>query len=482
MRSVRVFAVAIAVFGSGLSAQEPGDPSAEAPTTPAPVVEIGPGKLADPVVCATDPELSYALYLPTGYDAERTWPVLFLFDTEGRGSGLAERFLRGADRFGFVLVASNDTARDTPWEINQRVVRILLADAFRHAAIDSSRLHFGGFGGTARLAWSAGIGFRDAVPGVVVMGGTTPGSELPDEPPPFAVFAITATEDFNHDEVVRLDAALDEFSARAARGKGLPAPHRTARFEGGNEWPPEDLATRALGWLHLQAIQQGQEETNPASLSWLLSDDLEQAGELEREGHLLAAAERYRAIVRDYQGLLEPDDEGLTRARAQAKRMAELKEVKRARKAERRRLADAEIYRADLAVAIIRLRNDPDPPQPNRLLAELKIPLLQQRLESPDLEEVRNARRMLELAYVYTSLYLPSELTERGLYRHAASSLIVASEIHPEEPENWLRMARAFTRAGERREALDALEKARETGAEEETIASDEVLSALTEE
>ena len=448
------------------------------------MVEIGPGKLADPVVCATAPELSYALYLPTGYDARRTWPVVFLFDSEGRGAGLAQRFRRGADRFGFALVASNDTARDTPWEINQRVVRILLADAFRHVAIDSSRLHFAGFGGTARLAWSAGLGFRDAVTGVLLMGGTTPGSEVPGEPPPFPVFNITATEDFNHDEVVRLDAALDDFSARAARGKGPPAPHRLAIFEGTNEWPPEELATRALGWFHLQALRRGQVEPDPETLARLLAEELERAAELEREGDLLAAAERYRAIVRDYRdpadrGLVEPDEEGLERAREEAARLAGLKEVRQARKAERRRLADAEIYRADLAAAILRLRNDRDPPQPNRLSAELKIRLLRQRAESSDPEEARNARRMLELAYVYTSLYLPPELMERGLYRHAASSLLVASDIHPEEPGNWLGIARAFALAGERKEALEALEKARKTGAEEETLASDEVLAGL---
>jgi tetratricopeptide (TPR) repeat protein len=445
-------------------------------------VEIGPGKLADPVVCATAPELSYALYLPVGYDAETTWPVVFLFDAEGRGAGLAERYRRGADRFGFALVASNDVARDTPWEINQRVVRILLADAFRHVAIDSSRLHFAGFGGTARLAWSAGLGFRDAVTGVLLMGGTTPGSELPDEAPPFPVFSITATEDFNHDEVVRFDATLDELSRKASKGKGRPAPHRLAVFEGANEWPPEDLATRALGWFELRAMQRGQVELDPERVSRCLSEDLQRAGELEQGGDLVAATDRYRAIVRDYEGLVDPDDERYARARSKADEMGQRGAVKKARRAERKRLADAEIYRADLAGAIIRLRNDRNPPQPNRLLTELKIPLLQEHAESGDPEEARNARRMLELAYVYTSLYLPSELMARGLYRHAASSLIVASEIHPEEPKNWLGIARAFALAGEHREALDALERARATGARDEEIAADEVLAALTQE
>lgn len=469
LRRVAVLVLLSAVASAGVAEEAPS------------VVEIGPGKLADPVVCATAPELSYALYLPSGYQADRPWPVLFLFDAEGRGALLAERFRRGADRWGFALVASNDAARDTPWEINQRVVRILLADAFRHVTIDSSRLHFGGFGGTARLAWSAGLGFRDAVTGVLLMGGTTPASLQPSEPPPFPVFSITATEDFNHDEVVRLDAALDEFSARAAQGKGAPAPHRLAVFEGGNEWPPEELATTALGWFHLQAMRRDRIDTDSGMLATLLTEDLERAQRLEADGELLAAAERYQALVRDYEGLLADDDPRLRKARQKARELSGSREVEKARKERRKHLADAEIYRADLAGAIVRLRNDRKPPQPNRLLTELKIPLLQKRVEDGDPDDARAARRMLELAFVYTSYYLPPELMERGLYRHAAASLTVASEIHPEEPQVWLGLARAYARAGERTEAQQALDRAIRTGASREALREDEVLGELLE-
>jgi|GEM_PF-7011160 len=459
------------------------------------VVEIGPGKLADPVVCATAPELSYALYLPTSYDpeptaegnAQRLWPVVFLFDSEGRGAGLLERFRRGADLFGFALVASNDTARDTAWERNQRVVRILLADAFRHVAIDSSRLHFAGFSGTARLAWSAGIGFRDAVTGVLLMGGTTPGSELPGEPPPFPVFAITGTEDFNHDEVVRLHNALDEMAHKARSRKELSPPsHRLEVFEGGNEWPPEELATAALGWFHLHAMRSGRAEKDAQTLAWLLREDLATARGLREAGDLLAALDRFRGIAEDYGGWTEELSPELatllTEARAEEQELEGLREVKKARAAARSRQNDAEIYRADLRRAILILRADPRPPQPNRLLTDLKIPLLQKRLEHEDPEEARNAKRMLEMAYVHTYLYLPPELMAAGLYRHAASSLTVAAAIHPENPELWLGIARAYAKAGERAEALDALAKARETGVSEEEIAADEDLRSLAEE
>lgn len=529
MHSAPPLALLLALAGLALLAfpvVAPGPASAQEAVE---IVEIGPGKLADPVVCATAPELSYALYLPTSYDpdrseegtAQRLWPVVFLFDSEGRGAGLLERFRHGADLFGFALVASNDTARDTAWELNQRVVRILLADAFRHVAIDSSRLHFAGFSGTARLAWSAGVGFRDAVGGVLLMGGTTPGSELPKDPPPFPVFAITGTEDFNHDEVVRLHNALDELSHKARSRKNLsPSPHRLEVFDGGNEWPPQELATDALGWFYLQHLRERALSGTPSrepraraeglenhvrALDRLLDEDLDTARQQWERGDLLGAVDRYRGIVEDYGGWVEDLEAGaqaearttggqegtgrstdlaagVAQARTELAKLEDLPEVKKARSAARDRQNDAEIYRADLRRAIQILRADPRPPQPNRLLNDLKIPLLQKRLDHEDPEEVRNARRMLEMAYVHTYLYLPPELMAVGLYRHAASSLTVAAAIHPENPELWLGIARAYAKAGERTEALDALARARETGASEAEIAADQDLAALATE
>lgn len=432
--------------------------SSQEPAGGAPPVEIGAGLLADPVVVAQAPELSYALYLPEGYRADRSWPVLFLFEPEGRGAALAERFREGADRWGFVLVASNDVVRDTPWEINQRVVQLLLSDSFRHAVIDSTRLHFGGLGGTARVAWAAGEGFRDAVGGVVLMGGTTPDARQPDEAPPYPVYLVTSDADFNHDEVRRLAQTLDE----------LGGTERLHVFEGPHGPPPQPVATRALTFFHLRAVAEGSIEGDPERLSALLQRDLERAEALEAEGDLLAAAERWEAVARDWREVVAEDDPRLRRARRRAEELASRREVRRARRELRSHMRTAEIYRADVAAAIHRLRSDRKPPQPARLVADLKIRHLQEMAaQTEDPEQARAARRMLELAFVHTSYYLPPELMARDHHRRAASSLTVAAAIHPEDPEVWLRLARAYALAGERKEAFEALREAVATGLEE---------------
>src|SRR3954447_25152839 len=50
------------------------------------------GQLTPKVVAKADAQQTYALYLPTHFDASRRWPVLYLFDPGARGAEAAERF------------------------------------------------------------------------------------------------------------------------------------------------------------------------------------------------------------------------------------------------------------------------------------------------------------------------------------------------------------------------------------------------------
>jgi hypothetical protein len=45
------------------------------------------GQLVEKVTCASDPNQSYALYLPSNYDKNRKWPVLYALDPGARGAG-----------------------------------------------------------------------------------------------------------------------------------------------------------------------------------------------------------------------------------------------------------------------------------------------------------------------------------------------------------------------------------------------------------
>ena len=69
------------------------------------------GQVVDKVVTQVDPGQSYALYVPTTYRPDRKWPILYAFDSRYRGTLVAERFRAGAEKYGYLVASSNNSAR-----------------------------------------------------------------------------------------------------------------------------------------------------------------------------------------------------------------------------------------------------------------------------------------------------------------------------------------------------------------------------------
>jgi len=62
---------------------------------------IPKGVVVPKVACALDPDQSYALYLPSGYDSGKPWPILYCFDPGAQGGIPVDSFREGAEKFGY---------------------------------------------------------------------------------------------------------------------------------------------------------------------------------------------------------------------------------------------------------------------------------------------------------------------------------------------------------------------------------------------
>ena len=67
-----------------------------------------PGKLVERVPCPTDPTQTYSIYLPSTYQPTRQWPLLMVFDPGGRGARAAGVFQEAAERYGWIVAASDN--------------------------------------------------------------------------------------------------------------------------------------------------------------------------------------------------------------------------------------------------------------------------------------------------------------------------------------------------------------------------------------
>ena len=93
------------------------------------------GMVIDTVFCQTDAKHNYALYLPSNYTLEKTWPIIYAFDPGARGKVPVDRLRTGAEKFGYIVVGSNNS-RNGPFEPIFENVNAISDDTQERFSID----------------------------------------------------------------------------------------------------------------------------------------------------------------------------------------------------------------------------------------------------------------------------------------------------------------------------------------------------------
>lgn len=411
--------------------------------------DLSPGKVVDQIVCRGKPDQSYALFLPSSYGRTRPAPILYLLDPRGRALLALERFREAADAFGWILASSYGSRSDTKDDPNTPALQAMWNDTHERLAIDARRAYVGGFSGTTRFAVALALGAPKVFAGIVGCGAGFPEGRRSYASLPFVYFGTAGDRDFNYYEVRQLDADLEKAKAI----------HRIEYFDGGHDWPPPDLARRAVAWMEVSAMRSGARPQDPALAAGLLAADLSRADAQSAGGRRAEAGVSYAHAAEDYRGLA---DVGPAETKAAA--LAASAEVRRAWKdaAERDDRDRAALRR--LSQKIQAAVRDPEIPAPAELSAELGIPALRHRAASGSPEERLSAERLLANLRVETSFYLPEDLLERGDAAHARLMLQVAAEIDPDNPLTDYNLAAADARTGQKGRAKRELESAVEKG------------------
>jgi len=446
--TVCAFAIVLA-SPSALAAQE------QAPAAAA--VAPQPGRVTERIACESDPTQSYALYLPASYDPDKKWPVLIVMDPRGRALVAMDLFREPAERLGWAVASSYDTMSDHGWELNITAMKAMLPDVQRRVSLDTRRVYFAGFSGTARVAWSFGYTVR-GVAGLIGIGGALPFpmAELKDGP--FVFFGATGMTDFNYEEMRALDKALDRTSI----------PHTTTSFPGGHEWCPPVVCAEAMDWMELMAMKRGLRSQDPAWLDARLDARMTGAREREAAGNGYDAWLLYEAIARDFEATAAAD--GAKEAAARASALAATRQVKDAVKgAEKRARAQASYERTlgDFLAAF----GKGTPPNLARSMSQLQIrPLLKRAADKDDPAGAAAAQRLLDLVFSHAAFYEPRDYLEAKDPERALAMLQVAEAIGPRTPQVCWYTARAQAQLGHTEDALAALECVASSGAAAATL------------
>src|SRR5580765_7124958 len=203
-----------------------------------------PGTVHASVAVAADPTNSYALYLPSVYSPLKRWPLLLVFDPFARGEVSVKLFHEAAEKYGFIVVGSNNSRN---FQDPSAAIRVLWADVKERYSIDPRRIYTAGLSGGARVASSVALACKSCIAGVIANsaglpnGATLPGPEVSDW------FLVAGTTDFNYPEQLHLK---ETFDARKVVS-------RFVVYDGPHNYMPKDFAERGLAWLQLRAMVKG---------------------------------------------------------------------------------------------------------------------------------------------------------------------------------------------------------------------------------
>jgi tetratricopeptide (TPR) repeat protein len=417
---------------------------------PALAADFPRGQLVEKVACAETPTESYALYLPSGYTPERAWPILYILDPRARGKAAAERFLAGAEKYGYILASSYSTMSDGPIEPNLKAMRAIWVDTHSRFNLDVRRAYAAGFSGTVRSCCVLARAAPGTIAGVIGAGAGFPFQQPPKKGDPFVFFGTLGDKDFNYYEMMDLEPQLT--------ASGIP--HRVEIFDGVHAWPPEELASRALGWMELQGMKSGVRGKDAKIVEDLWGQVTGKARAAEAAGDLFQAHRYWSGAAADFAGLRD-----VAEAAAKTAELAANPALQRDLAARRERLRRDKEYLEKAPGVLAAVNPSGEPMTVAQVVAALKIHEWRKKAESsPDPDERLSARRVLNTVGVQTSYYLPEMFTERKQHDRAVFVLSIAAEIDPDSPAVFFSRAAAHARNGDRKKALADLRKAVEKG------------------
>lgn len=390
--------------------------------------ELPKGKLVEKVGCQANANQSYALYLPSNYDPHRRWPILYCFDPMARGRLPVERFQEGAEKFGYIVVGSNNS-RNGPWPPTAEAAKAVWHDTHARFSIDDARVYTTGFSGGARAATWLALNVHSA--GVVACGGGFPDSKTPAAVP-FAFFGVAGIDDFNYHEMRQIGRDLG----------ALGAVHRIAMFNGDHTWAPVPLATEALGWFELQAIRAGLRPKDDALIQSMFRARVEAARSMPpAEAYL-----EYESLAAEFQGAVPTAE-----IEKKTAELAGLREVRDWEKKEReQQKRQEEMVKALMDSAYL-----------DQLGAVRgSVAGLRKRADAEqDSADRRLARRVLGGAYIQ-GYQASRDFLDKKEYAPAAGMLEMAAVIRPERALVFYDLAHIRALAGDKKKVLAALKQA----------------------
>ena len=258
--------------------------------------EYETGKIIDDLSVSNSNNETYALYLPTTYNADIPHPIMFIFAPSGVGKKGIKPFIKSAEAYKYILICSNNSLNGALMQ-NLEIAQRLFNHAFSNFKILKNRTYLAGFSGGARLA-SAIASASNEIEGVIACGAGFISSPnwIPTKPN-FSYVGLCGNEDFNYQEMFQVKDHLDKYKFSSA----------FFFYDDTHKWPPDEQLSMAFNWLEMEAVKNGHISKPDLEIKESYFSNLENLENSEKKDELLMASLHYERIINSYDTYFDLD-------------------------------------------------------------------------------------------------------------------------------------------------------------------------------
>ncbi|MDH3698733.1 MAG: alpha/beta hydrolase [Flavobacteriaceae bacterium] len=239
---------------------------------------------------------TYSLFLPSDFNTDRTWPLLLVFDMEGRSTQALRMFRKVAEEQGYILAGPDNVSDTLSIADNILVSDRLLTSIKSILPIASSRVYSAGFDSGGKMAGLAPL-FIKGIQGVISCGAVFPNSELLSSTNRFHYIGIVGNEDYNYTDMIKARSSMNT----------LRFTNNLFVFKGGHQWPSSELLGRALSHFTIGAMSKKLIGKDEDLIAAAYTKDLRSFETLKNSGALLLAERHLNDMLTLYRPHLSID-------------------------------------------------------------------------------------------------------------------------------------------------------------------------------
>ncbi len=220
---------------------------------------------------------SYSLYLPSGFSTEREWPLLVVFDMNGKERQALSMFVGPAETEGYVLAAPKikDTVSLTS---NMVATNNVLEDIVNLLPIQRERIYTAGASGGGRFANLVPI-FIKGVKGTISMGASLTNTDLLNVRQPFHFIGMVSKNDYNYTTMLEDEKILDRYKF----------PNQVLLHNGKSAWPEVEYLQKGLQLFTLAAMGRNLIPKDSIYIEKAFQEDVAKMNRLKNSGQLIWA-------------------------------------------------------------------------------------------------------------------------------------------------------------------------------------------------